>query len=539
VPAEPGGGPPDAPRPREPALEGPSAEEQGQGGVATPAQERAILREVIARAPAAIALVWGPEHRVRLVNDRWLRLFPQRGPVLGRAVADAFPDVAPLVLPLLDRVRATGQPFRGEDTPLPFAGAAAHDASRYFAFTLSPIPGPGVPPAGVLVMGAETTRDVRRRRQLEQELATERGVIEVLQRSLLPAALPELPGAVLAARYVPATDEAVAGDWYDAIPLGDARLAVVVGDVAGHGLQAASAMAQTRNAVRAYAVEHQVPAVVLERVHALLRRLLPHLMATVLYGVFEVSTGTFRFASAGHPPPLLVTPAGAAGYVEARARVPLGVSACRAQPPPGDAVVRLAPHSTLVLYTDGLVEERGAPLDEGLERLRQIVRGGPAEPDLLCDHVLRTLRPHGSVDDLALLVLRVVPLPRDRLEMHLPAEPASLDTLRQTFWRWLEAAGAGPDEVSALTAAATEACRNAIRHAYGGAAGSLGVEAVNRDGEITIVVGDRGRWRPPRTGSPARGLALMRSLTDAAVVEPTPGGTVVQLRRRLRRQALP
>jgi serine phosphatase RsbU (regulator of sigma subunit)/anti-sigma regulatory factor (Ser/Thr protein kinase) len=491
------------------------------------AEERAILGEIVSRAPAAIALLWGPEHRIRLVNDRWRETFPG-GEALGRTIAEAVPE-ASVVAPLADRVFTTGEPLRGTDMPFPAGGPPALGGYRYFTFTMSPVPGAAGGCGGVLVLGVETTAEVRRRRDLERELAAERGIADVLQRSLLPAGLPELPGLALAARYVPGVGAQVGGDWYDVISLGGDRVGLAIGDVTGCGVEAASAMGQLRHALRGYALEGHPPAGVLERLDHLLEH--QDQMATALYAVLEVSTGCLVFASAGHPPALVVAGDGPAAYLSGPRHAPLGT---RLTSTYEQSATTLAPGATLLLYTDGLVEERGRPIQDGLERLREAAGRGPADPELLCDQILATMQPGGSGhDDAALLVLRTVPLSPDRFRLQFPARPAVLSMLRPMLRRWLDDAGASPDEAHEIVIACNEACTNAIEHAYALASGGLEVEAANQGGEITIAVRDRGRWRPPRGLHRGHGLVLIRALIDDLRVERTARGTEVHLRRRL------
>jgi anti-sigma regulatory factor (Ser/Thr protein kinase) len=494
-------------------------------------QERAILKEVVARAPAAIALLWGPEHRVRLFNAQWLECFPEARESLGRRVEDALPEPASVLMPLLQRVRETGEPFAGTNISFRSQGALALAGRRYFTFTASPVP-VHADSDGVLVVGMETTEEVRRRRQLERELASERGIADVLQRSLLPGKLPDFPGIAFAARYVPgSTEVGVGGDWYDVIPLGGGCIGLAMGDVVGHGIDSVSTMGQLRHALRAYALEGHGPAGILERLDRLLEP--QGQMATLLYAVFELSNRKLVFVSAGHPPALLVAADGSARYLSGRPYTPVGTGlTTRYQ----ETVTTLDPNFTLVLYTDGLVEDRCAPIQEGLERLRRAAGTGAADVEDFCDSILNVLRPRGSDrDDVALLVLRDTPLPQDRLRLELPARAAALAGLRSTLGIWLRDAGASPDELYEIVTACNEACMNAIEHGYGLDAGPVEIEAECRQGEIAIGVRDRGRWRPHRGPHQGYGLAIMRALTDETCVHSSTEGTQLLMRRRLQK----
>ena len=499
---------------------------------ATLAQERAILNEVVARMPAAVALLWGPEHRIRLFNDQWLESFPEARESLGRRIEEALPDPASVLIPLVQRVRETGEPFAGTDISFRSQGAVTLAGRRYFTFTMNPVPVHANSVDGVLVVGMETTEEVRRRRQLERELASERGIADVLQRSLLPGKFPDIPGMVFGARYVPgSTEVGVGGDWYDVIPLGGGWIALAVGDVVGRGVDSVSTMGQVRHALRAYAVEGHGPAGVLERLDRLLEP--QGQVATLLYAVFELSSRKLVFVSAGHPPPLLVTPDGSAQYLSGPPHTPLGTAFTTRYE---ETATTLDPNFTLVFYTDGLVEDRGTPIREGLERLRRAAATGAADVEVFCDRILNVLRPRGSDrDDVALLVVRDTPLPPDRLRLQLPPRAAALAEMRSTLGIWLREAGASPEELYEIVTACNEACMNAIEHGYALDAGPVEIEAECRQGEIEIAVRDHGRWRPHRGRQRGYGLAIMRALTDETRARSSTLGTELRLRRRLQK----
>ncbi len=248
-----------------------------------------------------------------------------------------------------------------------------------------------------------------------------------------------------------------------------------MGDVVGHGLEAASLMGQLRNALRAYALEEHPPGIVVEKLDTLVQSLEQGRMATLLYLVVDADLsrsasrppGTCRRCSSG--------PTASARFVEEGASVPLGVM-------PGgydEAVVEIEPGSTLVLYTDGLVEERGEPIDDGLERLRQAVMGGPEDPEALCDHVLAEMgRTDRAADDVAMFVLRTVAVEVEEMTLELSTQPRALTGLRRTLGRWLEAAGASLEESQDIRMAAHEAACNSMEHAYGFEEATFKLDAV-------------------------------------------------------------
>jgi len=360
----------------------------------------------------------------------------------------------------------------------------------------------------------------------------ELGIVETLQRSLLPDRLPQVPGLVTAARYMPGGPGAdVGGDWYDAIPLDGGRVGLVMGDVVGHGIGAAALMGQLRNALRAYALEGVSPGEVVEKLDRMVQNLEAGRMATLLYMVVEPDLGSITFSSAGHLPPLVLGVDGEARYLEGGRTLPLGVMPSIEYP---EAEFELDPGSTLVMYTDGLVEERGASIDAGLELLKDAVVDGPTDPDALCDHIVgRLLADRPATDDIAVLTVHTVPISSERLHLDLPTNPKSLATLRRTVGRWLESAGATRVESNDIQVSCHEACSNAMEHAYRFREATIDVDGTFDGSEVVLTVTDRGTWREKRDSDRGRGLDLIRALMDDVEVEPGEKGTVVRMRKRL------
>ena len=238
-----------------------------------------------------------------------------------------------------------------------------------------------------------------------------------LHRSLLPAALPELPGHELAARYVAGTGN-VGGDWYDVFVLPDGKLGIVVGDVAGSGLQAAVVMGRMRSALRAYVLETADPAVALRMLDRKIQYFEADAMATVLYGVYDLVSGELRISSAGHPPPVIALPGEqSASALPIRPDPPIGSAD---DPPRHSAVVTIPPGALLCCYTDGLVERRDRAIDEGIGHLADTMhaqlesRDRRARPVSLaedtCAAVMRDLVGHAhATDDVAVLILHREP----------------------------------------------------------------------------------------------------------------------------------
>lgn len=360
-------------------------------------------------------------------------------------------------------------------------------------------------------------------------------VSEALQRSLLPADLPHVPGAALAVRYLPAARGLeVGGDWYEAVRLPDGRLGVAVGDVVGRGLAAAAVMGQLRSALRAFALSGEAPGAVLERLSAFAETVEGAEVSTLVYAVLDPASGELRYACAGHPPPLVLEDSGRATYLNGGRAAPLatrvgGYPEGRATLPAG---------SSLLLYSDGAVERRGEVIDAGLERLARIAsRAQGEDPESLCTHLLDGLfRGEPPGDDVALLAVRVVGAPLEPLGFTVPARADQLARVRGRVTEWLGEAGASSEEGWDVLIACGEACANAIEHAYRGQAqGTLDVE-LEHEGTGTIVmrVRDHGRWRPRREPHlRGKGLLLMRKTMDDLRVLREEAGTTVVLRRRI------
>ncbi len=272
---------------------------------------------------------------------------------------------------------------------------------------------------GLALDNAELYRQQRDHAQLLQ--------IDLLTRMPEPDHLHLLP------RYVPATDSAqIGGDWYDAFLQFDGATVLVVGDVMGHDMQAAATMGQLRNLVRGIAYDRSdSPSQLLSRVDRALRGLEVEVLATVLVARIE-QTGaderrgvrTLRWSSAGHPPPFLLESQGTVTQLNGEGELLLGIDPDTDR---SDHTVELPPDSTLIMYTDGLVERRDSPLDHGLTRMRQALSGLADAPlETLCDRLLERMLPHGSEDDVALLVVRCndqsQPRPAEAGPQHIPGE---------------------------------------------------------------------------------------------------------------------
>jgi len=310
---------------------------------------------------------------------------------------------------------------------------------------------------------------------------------------------------------------------------------VAMGDVVGHVIGAAALMGQLRHAMRAYALEGHPPGGVLDRLDRVVRSLDGGQMATLLYLVLEPDHGSVRFANAGHVPPLVITAEGDAEYLPGAANPPLGVFESESHT---ELTAELLPGSTIVLYTDGLVEERGVSIDQGLEALRLAAAQDPCHPDELCDRLVEAmLAIHPANDDIAVLAVRALPTAPPPLNLELPSDPTELAHMRRDLGSWLREAGASGEVVEIVQIACHEACSNAIEHGYSFGEGRLWVDAELIDNRVIVTVRDSGGW-VDRPDGPApyrgNGLPLMTALMDSVELKHANGsGTEVRMARTL------
>ncbi|WP_053675252.1 SpoIIE family protein phosphatase [Streptomyces sp. NRRL B-1140] len=371
----------------------------------------------------------------------------------------------------------------------------------------------------------------------------------ILQRSLLPPGDPEASGLDIACRYLPGNvntgrPSEVGGDWFDVIELPGHRTALVVGDVMGRGLRAAVAMGELRTAVRTLAQLDLEPAEVLSQLDEIARGLgapggvqqatraarrpreadLSEVyLATCVYAVYDSVTRRCTFANAGHLPPVLVEPGEAALMLDVPPGMPLGVGG----EPFEEVEVELPEGALLALYTDGLVESRDHPLDEGLQAFVSAL-SDPAQPlEDVCDHVLNTLDTHHGEDDIALLMARVQGLPTESVgDWTLPREPRSVGRAREYARAQLLAWDMEP-LVDTTELLVSELVTNALRYGEGEIRLRLLL-----DRTLVCEVWDSGLVQPRRrrardTDEGGRGLQLVGLLSAAWGSRRTPRGKTV------------
>jgi anti-sigma regulatory factor (Ser/Thr protein kinase) len=330
--------------------------------------------------------------------------------------------------------------------------------------------------------------------------------------------------------YLPATEDLdVGGDWYDVVPVRDGCYGIVIGDVVGHGLEAAATMGQLRNSLRTYLLDGVGPADALNKLAHLVAVTDDTALATIFCATIDVRARRLMFSNAGHPPPLRISD-GQAAWVEGARGVPLGA---RVGGPYVEAGIALNPGDALLLYTDGLVDRRGASLIDELDRLQEIGRHSATSAAQLIDRVVLSHVPTHLPDDVALLAVRLKDEPRVLAAFGVPARTATLSGARARMGEALAGAITSADVRHELVTAFSEALTNAIEHAQLGPDDEVAVSVGLAGDEVEIVVRDRGSWQEPRyRPERGRGIKIMQAFADTTV-ESSPTGTTVRLRRRV------
>ncbi|WP_369386835.1 SpoIIE family protein phosphatase [Streptomyces sp. CG1] len=380
---------------------------------------------------------------------------------------------------------------------------------------------------------------------LAQELATraalsidnarrytrERTMVLALQRSLLPQGLPDQDAVEVAHRYLPAESD-VGGDWYDVIPLSGTRIGLMVGDVVGHGMLSAATMGRLRTAARSFAELDFSPDEVLTHLDNLVGRLdredpaaneADIIGATCLYAIYDPTTQRCTMARAGHPPPAVVRPDGTVSFPELPAGPPLGLGGL-----PFEAVeLDLPEGSQLVLYTNGLIEDRHRDVDRVLDQLRGALAHPERTPEETCQVVLNSVAPAHPGDDIALLVARTHALEPDRIATwDLQPDPALVSEVRARAMRKL--ADWGLDEAAFATELMlSELVTNAIRHG----SGPIRVRLLH-DRTLICEVSDTSNTAPrlrraASTDEGGRGLFLVAQLAQSWGTRYLPQGKVI------------
>ncbi|WP_210592114.1 SpoIIE family protein phosphatase [Streptomyces sp. GESEQ-35] len=384
----------------------------------------------------------------------------------------------------------------------------------------------------LVALGSSIAQSLQRAMLYEQEKDLATG----LQQAMLPRSIPSVPGAEVAVRYRSGSlGRDIGGDWYDLIPLPGGRVGAVIGDVQGHDTHAAAVMGQLRIVLRAYAAEGHTPATVMARASVFLHELDTDRFATCLYAEADLSTGVLQVVRAGHIDPLVRQADGTCRRVAVEGGLPLGLSAefGRLEYPVG--TIELDPGHTLLLCTDGLVEQPGADLDDGMQTLTAMIKTGPDDVYDLADLLIDVAEERGGDDDVALLLLRRrsmdAPKSGGRLQQHVaPGDPDALSQARHMIRAAVRAWGAR-ERADEIELVADELITNALMHTEGSAVVTLRV-LTSTDRRLRVEVEDSSSALPRRrdageSGVSGRGLLLVDLLTDVWGVEARGGGKCV------------
>jgi PAS domain S-box-containing protein len=366
--------------------------------------------------------------------------------------------------------------------------------------------------------------------QRAHQIDEQRETALALQRAILGPA--QLPGG-FSARYEPATRPLeVGGDWHDIIELPDGRIGIVVGDCVGHDLGAATVMGQLRSACRALLLQNGRPGQVLAAMDQFAASIPGAEFATMLCAVLDPATGQLGYSAAGHPPAIVARPDGSVDLLEGARSFPL---AARPGTERHEAQYLLPPRSTLLLYTDGLVERRGRSLMDGItEAGSAVVTGAEGSLEDLATELMTLLAPAGGYGDDVAIVLYRHPAP---LDLSFPAEVGQLRPVRAVLRSWLDRCGLSTPVVQDTLVAAGEAVANAIEHGHRDHPGlDVRLQAAVTADRLSLTVRDSGRWLPPGSQPVpyrGKGVPLMRALMDHVSIDAGPAGTTVTMDVRI------
>lgn len=511
-----------------------------------------LTASAIEQLPFILAVCEGPELRLVAFSAATRAVLPGRE-ALGRPIREVIGDLSSQqITDAYYEVYRTGEPVSGMEwrVHLDMPDGSVHE--MWATFTIAPWRHADGTLRGVIGAGFDVTASVRARLGAEEQAATlqqrydqSRDVITALQRELLPAGLPVLPGVQVAASYLLAdAGTAAGGDWYDVVTRDDGRVALIVGDVVGHGVTASGVMGQLRAVLQDRLDGGADLTEALTAADRFARRLPAAHATTLCLVMLDPADGTFTYCTAGHPPPLVIGRDGTTRFLGATGGAPLGTS--------GTFAVRddrLQIGDMLLLYSDGILERPGRAIGDGTAELAQVAADsaagrimrdpGSTAAERVCTQTVELLvRATGHSDDITLLAAqRVQPVPD--LELELPADPGALRGSRAGIAAWLGRLGVTDEDTFLLQHALGELITNAIEH--GSARAAVPAEAVVRvhahldtGGRLWATVTDEGRWREPaRQSMRGRGLALTAQLVDDLRVEPAAGGTVATLQRTL------
>jgi serine phosphatase RsbU (regulator of sigma subunit)/anti-sigma regulatory factor (Ser/Thr protein kinase) len=522
--------------------------------------DRDAMADAVEQSPGLFGIAEGAELRFVAASAATFAFVPGKT-LLGVPVREAFWEVVgQQIIGLYDECYRTGLPQVAKEWRTVIdPGDGREPFTVYLDCLLYPWRDDRGDVRGVVATANDVTESVTRRMAAEEAQASAearyRGAlaeVRTIQHALLPESLPVLPDLELAARYLLASDDAGAGgDWFDAIVRPSGGVALVVGDVVGHGVRASAVMGQLRAVLgQRLMAGATVPAALADL--DLFARSIPGAHAATVC-VLETSPGSagVTYCTAGHPPPLLVRADGSARFLVPTGGGPLATGS---DFPVEQAT--LAPADLVLLYSDGAVERPDRTPEQNTVELLQVVRDSYAnraipvrEPmrvtERVCEQTLELLtRLTGYSDDITVLAAQRVPPPSD-LDLAVLSERESVREARIRLGDWLAGLEAMDHDAIAVTIAVGELVTNAVEHAYDTDAGSVRLTGTLRSsGSVEIRVSDTGRWRSAAIDHDAdelqvrgRGLGLARALVERLDVRPGTDGTTATLTYRLRRRA--
>jgi len=524
------------------------------------------VRDAFEQMSTVVLSMTGPEHRITAMNAACRAMLGRSG-VIGMPLREAVPEIAgQQIFELLDRVYRTGEAEAGRAWRAQVDLGCEGVQEVYGNFTAAPLRAADGAITGVLVTWADVTlqvieRRVAREQAAQAELRSEvaRGFVAELQEALLPTALPVLPRARIAARYLVAgQDQEAGGDWFDAVTLANGSVVLIVGDLVGHGVTASAAMGQLRAVLDELLTAEADLAKVLQRADAFAARTPELRAATLALAVLDPVGGTLQYTTCGHPPPMIVAADGSRSvFLDGTGTGPLGTGST-----PILATTTLRPGELVLLYSDGLIERPNRTISEGMAELaivaadavanRALPAGAaPSAAERVCQLTVELLTRTGYADDVTTLAAQRLAEPVPVLRLELPGRLDSVTAARRRLGEWFDRLDLAQDDRDALQLAVVEAVTNAVEHAYPpDRGGPVQVDAaLCDDGHLECRVTDHGEWRPPDLALAYRGHGLMVAghMVDDLVVSHPPGqsgdpsgalGTVVTLRRCLSRPAI-
>jgi anti-sigma regulatory factor (Ser/Thr protein kinase)/ABC-type transporter Mla MlaB component len=496
-------------------------------------------------AAPAITLSWvGEDLVLASANEAARHAFGDRC-TLGRPVREIAPEVDERTIEqmddMVDTVLATGRSISRPAHRVQVHAEERGPFEVYWDLTLVPCFADDGSVSGVLAHGMDVTRTT----QSAQSRVEHDRTLVTLQDVLLPEFLPVLPGVEIAGRYLLAEDDLVAGgDWYDAVGLLDGRVALVVGDVAGHGVAAAAAMGRLRSVAQERLRSGADLPEVMRALDSFARMVPEASAATICVLLLDPTSGRLEYCTAGHPPPLVLCPDEAAyRYLPHSQAAPLATT--------GEMTVardRVGPGDLVLLYTDGVLARPGRAPSASTVELGQVASDAAADTDnpsgpadRVCRETLKAMtRRSGYADDIALLVAELTPLPKP-LHLELLADSYALPRVLDALATWLEAMHVRELDHIVVQHAVDELVTNVVDHAYATSdhPGGLTVDAeLLSSGEAEICFADSGAWVPPH-GDRGRGhgLGMVRGMVDRLLVRGSEHGTVVVVQHRLSRPA--